>query len=115
MVFKKPSGTYSGSLITVAENDGESIYKFLVNGTEIESFQNPKTSASFKRVRHDIGKVYLHENDIIEVFSKAVTNGEIPENNETAWSRGRWSQLVLVPVKVSIKNELKDVKPFIEK
>lgn len=115
LVFKNPSGLYHGAFITMAENDGESVYKILVNGTEIKQFRNPETAADYERVRHTIDPIYLHKNDIIEVVSKAVTNGKIPENDETAWARGRWSQLAFSPSQTALKSKLKNVTPFTEK
>lgn len=120
-VFKGKSGVYKGFLKTMTENDGESIYRVLVNGDEAVRVENPKTKASFENVTHDIGLLVLNTGDIIQVQSKAVTNGEIPENDETAWSRGRWNSLELSPKGLmSNKNEqlkalLKDKESFQEK
>ncbi len=112
-IFKGESGLYRGVLTTMAENDGESVYKIKINGKVVESLVNPETTSSFLTTKHKID-LYLHKNDLIEVLSKAVTNGKIPENDETAWSRGRWSSLVLTPDAIEMANALNDVKPFVE-
>lgn len=120
-VFKGGTGIYNAVLKTMTENDGESIYRVLVNGAVVAEVENPKTKASFENVTHNIGVLVLNEKDIIEVESKAVTNGEIPENQETAWSRGRWKSLELtlkdriVNDKEQLEALLKDKKPFEEK
>ena len=113
--FRNPSRLYKMSFVTMAENDGESEYVIFKNGTAIDSIVNPEVSETFRTIRHDLGTFYLSENDIIQIASKAVTNGKIPENNETAWSRGRWNALILIPEGLSIKEQLKEVEPFEEK
>jgi hypothetical protein len=113
-VFKGENGLYKVSFVTIAENDGESSYEIRVNGTTVYNVTNPETTESFKTTRFDLDKMYLEKNDIIEIASTAVTNGKIPENNETAYSRGRWSTLRLIPDGISIKEQLKDIIPLIE-
>ncbi len=113
--FKGKSGVYKMNFVSVAENDGESNYIIKINGEPQDTIINPETSDTFKIVRHQLNTIYLHHNDIIEIQSNAVTNGKIPENNETAWSRGRWSSLILIPEGLSIKGILQDTKPFEEK
>jgi len=112
--FKGESGLYKTVLNTMTENDGESVYKIKLNGKEVSVLTNPSTTSTFLNVKHELD-LYLHKNDIIEVKSKAVTNGKIPENDETAWSRGRWSSLVLTPNELILDTKLKDVEPFLEK
>lgn len=120
-IFKGKSGVYNGFLNTMTENDGESIYRILVNDEEVINIENPKTIMSFENVQHELGLLILNTKDIIEVQSKAVTNGKIPENDETAWSRGRWNSLELLPKGVLSKSKdilqtlLKDTTPFNEK
>lgn len=114
-IFQGATGLYKATLITMAENDGESAYIISINGTVIDTIINPKVSETFKVIKHNSKKLFLHHNDIVQIESKAVTNGEIPENNETAWSRGRWNALKLIPDDLSIKEQLKDVEGFEEK
>ncbi|WP_282086292.1 DUF5060 domain-containing protein [Aquimarina algiphila] len=113
--FKGKSGVYKMNFVSMAENDGESKYLIKINGKSQDTIVNPETSETFKIIRHSLDNIYLHYNDIIEIESNAVTNGKIPENDETAWSRGRWSSLILIPEGLSIKKRLKDTQPFEEK
>jgi hypothetical protein len=113
--FKGVSGVYNLSFVTTAENDGESTYVIKINGEALDTIKNPRVSASFKNVRHQIDNVFLHKNDILEITSKAVTNGLIPENDETAWSRGRWNSITFIPKNYSLLKTLKSTKPFEEK
>ncbi len=112
-IFKGENGLYKPLFVSIAENDGESLYEIRVNGTSIYKLTNPEVTELFKTIRFELDKLYLQKNDIIEVVSKAVTNLKIPENAETAFSRGRWSTLLLIPDGLSIKEQLKNVKPLI--
>ncbi|WP_299554144.1 DUF5060 domain-containing protein [Seonamhaeicola sp.] len=114
-VFKGNTGYYSGVLNTVAENDGESTYLITVNKQKMKFVKNPHVPESFKNTSLAIGKLYLETNDTIKIASKALTNGRIPENDETAWSRGRWKSLSLTPVVFNLNDELKDAEAFEEK
>tara|TARA_R110002049_G_scaffold154626_1_gene319216 strand:+ start:46 stop:1227 length:1182 start_codon:yes stop_codon:yes gene_type:complete len=100
--FSNSTGKYKILFVTLAENDGESEYVILKNGTAIDTIINPQVNETFQMFRHDLGTFYLVENDIIQIASKAVTNGKILENDETAWSRGRWNSLTLIPEGLSI-------------
>lgn len=83
-------GEYSIELSTITEVDGESSYKVLVNNRLISKVINPETTLDFEPVQHKIGVSKLKAGDIIVVAAKAVTNGNIPEGDETAYARGRW-------------------------
>lgn len=113
--FDGLGGLYKTIFVTSAENDGESQYVIYKNGTAIDTIVNPEVKESFKVVRHDLGISNFNTNDIIQIASKAVTNGKIPENDGTAWSRGRWNSLSLIPQGLSIKQQLKDTIPYEEK
>ncbi|WP_249558373.1 DUF5060 domain-containing protein [Cellulophaga sp. 20_2_10] len=113
--FKGATGAYNFTFVTTAENDGESTYVIKINGLALDTIKNPRVSESFKSIRHLVNSVFLHENDIIEITSKAVTNGLIPEGNETAWSRGRWNSITFTPKNYSLLKTLADTKPFEEK
>lgn len=114
-VFKGETGLYKASFVSMAENDGESPYEIRINGTVKATVVNPEVTQTFNTIKHELENLYLYKNDIIQIVSKAVTNGKIPENGETAWSRGRWSTLILIPDGLSLKEQLKDVVPFEEK
>ncbi|WP_139957134.1 DUF5060 domain-containing protein [Flavicella sediminum] len=115
-VFKGESGVYKGMFQSMTENDGESVYEIRVNGNKVGTFTNPETSKDFERVDLKVDAFYLAKNDIIEVLSKAVTNGKIPENDETAWSRGRWGSLILMPGEgLQLRSKLENAKAFTAK
>jgi hypothetical protein len=113
--FKGVSGIYNITFVTTAENDGESEYLIKINGNTLDTIKNPRVSSPFKKVRHQIDNIYVSENDLVEISSKAVTNMLIPENNETAWSRGRWNSISFIPKNYSLLKTLRDTKPFEEK
>ncbi|AUC21171.1 hypothetical protein BTO15_03165 [Polaribacter sejongensis] len=113
--FKGVTGVYNFTFVTTAENDGESEYVIKINGTTLDTIKNARVSESFKSIRHQVNAVFLHVNDIIEITSKAVTNGLILEGNETAWSRGRWNSITFTPKDYSLLKILADTKPFEEK
>lgn len=114
-IFKGETGTYKLMFTTIAENDGESRYKVLVNGSIIKEVTNSETSESMQGEDHNLGFIHLEKNDILEISSTAETNGKIPENDETAWSRGRWKSLILIPGGgLQLNSKLANAKPFIE-
>lgn len=90
------TGEYRLVLTTIPENDGESSYRILINGQLVETFVNPATEAVFSEAVFTTQPVSLQPGDTIRVESIAHTNGKIPEGDETAWARGRWTQLVAV-------------------
>lgn len=114
-IFKGETGYYSGSLNTIAENDGESTYVLTVNSEKLRTVTNPQVPESFKKVNLALGKIYLTTNDTLKISSKAATNGKIPEHDETAWSRGRWSSIALTPKQFDLKEKLAAIIPFEEK
>ncbi len=115
MIFKGNNGKYAGIIQTIAENDGESVYSIYVNGHKMKTVVNPSTNKSFYNVSLSLGNIYLNTNDTITISSKAKTNKKIAENNETAWSRGRWTGVVFTEVKYDLDRKLADVKAFEEK
>ncbi len=114
-VFKGSSQVYKLSLKTLAENDGESTYLLKLNGTVIDTVVNPESTETFEDVNHDLGDYFISTNDIIQIESKSVSNKKIPENDETAWSRGRWIALSLTSSRVGMTEAMKYALPFEEK
>ena len=91
--------SYTAYLTVMSEIDGESQYQLSVNGDVIGAGFAPATEDDFSETRLNMGTLSLKTGDRIEVASNAVTNGKIPENGGTAYSRGRWTQLRLEPIK----------------
>jgi len=96
--FKFKPATYKVQLVTLTEIDGESEYRVSVNGEVLGEVKNPETEEDYSEVTFDLGTIALEPNDVIKVEFNAVTNGKIPENDETAYSRGRWRGLILTEV-----------------
>ncbi|MEO1009949.1 MAG: DUF5060 domain-containing protein [Bacteroidota bacterium] len=113
-LFAGGKGTYKISLVTLGENDGESPYVIKLNGTVLDTLVNPPTKATYQVTTHNLGIHYLEPNDLIQVASKAVTNKLIPENDETAWSRGRWTKLICTPAHLPMEKQLEDAVAFRE-
>ena len=97
--FDGPSGTYAATITTLAEEDGESTYRLLVNGAVVGTFQNPRVGAGedYALQTHTWNSISLSNGDTIAVESDAHSNGLVPEGTGFAWSRGRWRQVSLAP------------------
>lgn len=93
--FSGNSGKFDITITTLAEIDGESTYRLLVNGQEAGSFQNPETKKDYACTKHTWSGIALKTGDKITISAKAHTNGKIPERGGTAWARGRWRSLEL--------------------
>ena len=113
--FKGVSGYYRGILVGLTEMDGESEYQLKVNGTIVGNFKNAESEKDYQVNNHITDKIYIATNDVIEVLSKAVTNGKIPENDETAFARGRWISLEFNPFSETVVETIKNAAPFSEK
>lgn len=112
-VFKGETGMYKAVFVSYTENDGESDYKIKVNVETIATVKNKETKKPLAKYDSNLGVVYLEKGDVIEVMSKAVTNRKIPENDETAWARGRWQSILLTPSPdLNLKSQLKNVNAF---
>jgi hypothetical protein len=95
--FDGDRGLYDVKITTMTEEDGESTYRLLVDGKEVANFQNPHVGKASPRDRrphsHWWKKIPLTKGDVFSIESNAHTNGEIPEDGGTAWSRGRWQKI----------------------
>lgn len=95
LVFAGPTGSYDVTLIAVAEEDGESSYRFIIDGQDQGVRQNPPQSAKRTPVPHRWAGVTLKTGGTIQVVFAGHTNEKIPEGAGTAWSRGRWRSLTV--------------------
>ncbi|MGB6220307.1 PKD domain-containing protein [Haloferula sp.] len=97
--FDGVDGSYAVKIITLTEEDGESTYRLLVNGSVVASYQNPLVGVDspldLEANTHTWSDIKLRNGDQISVESNTHTNGLIPENGGTAWARGRWRLLEL--------------------
>ncbi len=89
--FKGTTGTYNIKLNTLTELDGESTYRLRVNGRVIGTYKNPTTTTDYAPSSKTFNNVSVKNGDKIRVEFNSHTNGKIPENGGTAFSRGRWT------------------------
>lgn len=111
-VFKGDAGMYEVVLHSMAEQDGESTYSLSLNKTLVKQVSNPDVSEPFKRLKLSLGTLYIKTNDTLSIASNAHTNGKIPENEGTAWSRGRWNGISLHKVNLLNAPSLRKAKPI---
>ena len=95
--FTGRAGMYALTLSSMQEIDGESEYFVKVNGEGVLKTQNTRTRYDYSIIEsHAPQNVSLSPGDVIQVESNAATNGLIPENGGTAYSRGRWTEIMLI-------------------
>jgi hypothetical protein len=94
-VKPKEKGTYTLSLVTLSELEGESLYRVLLNDTLLAEFKNPVGSIKNKEIVFNVDAVSLLPDDVITIASKATSNGTLYKNNHAVYSKGRWRALVL--------------------
>jgi hypothetical protein len=98
--FGGVSGVYDVRITTLTEEDGESIYRLLVNGSVMATYTNlyigPGSALDRQTNLHTWEDISLQNGDTLAIESNTDTNGEIVEGTGTAWSRGRWSQIELM-------------------
>ncbi|MEN0048112.1 MAG: hypothetical protein AAF806_13715 [Bacteroidota bacterium] len=102
-IFEGTSHIYSLTLHTLCELDGESRYRVAINGQLLDGIKtNPIIFGSeqpdYTPASHTWEKVELSKGDTIRVEASSETNGKIPEGEITAYSRGRFTSLVLQPI-----------------
>ena len=97
--FYGTQNVYDIQLTTLAEFDGECVYRILVNDNALGTFINTSVHEDddYKPIKAVFRNVKLSANDKITVESNTHTNGLIPEGDGTAWARGRWTELTLIP------------------
>ncbi|GBL05360.1 hypothetical protein [Glaciecola sp. KUL10] len=99
--FNGANGVYDLTLAPMTEEDGEPLYRLLLNGKVVGTYRASYIGKTSQRdltaETHTWQNIALSKNDIISIESNAHTNGEIPENDGTAWARGRWQSLTITP------------------
>ncbi len=94
--YTGPPGEYDFRINTLAETDGESTYKLFINGSEAGSFTNPKTIKDYQKVFHVWENIVVNTGDILRVTFNSASNQQVPEGDGYAYSRGRWTSLMMV-------------------
>ncbi|MCF2948839.1 hypothetical protein L0668_12030 [Paraglaciecola aquimarina] len=108
-LFAKASSTFNGltgeydvTFTYVTEEDGEPLYRLLVNNQVVGLYRADyiqlDKNRDLKPNTHVWKGIRLTQGDTISVESAAHTNGRIPEHGGTAWARGRWQQVEFTPV-----------------
>jgi len=95
--FTGKSGTYNITLTTLAETDGESTYKLLIDDRRIGQFTNPKTSQDYRQTLKTWNNVLVEKGAKIRVEFNSATNSQARQGSRKAYSRGRWTTLALIP------------------
>ena len=95
LTFEGRSGNYDVEIKTLTETDGESVYRFVLNGERIGTYKNPATAIDYSPSYNTWQGIAIKKGDRLRIDSKPETNGKIPEGDGTAWSRGRWVALKL--------------------
>lgn len=99
MKFTGKSGTYTLTLKTLTETDGESTYRVFISDNRVGNYSNPGSVIDYSPSYATFENVEINKGDTIRIECKPDTNGLIPEGDGTAWSRGRWQSLLLDKVK----------------
>jgi len=96
-VFTGKSGKYDIMLTTLAETDGESTYRVLIDAKTVGTFTNPKTSEDYKPTVKSWPEIVVAKGAKIRVEFNTATNSQATTGNRKAYSRGRWRNVVLAP------------------
>lgn len=94
-VFAGAAGTYQIELTTLGETDGESSYELLIDGQQKGRVTNQPTINDYAPQVHNLGMVRLLPGQVIAITFNSSSNGKIPEGDGFAFSRGRWTRLLL--------------------
>lgn len=92
--FNFDSGNYDIIFVGVGENDGQSIFTFLVNNKQIGKYMPKRTQNLWEEGKDFNGfwkNIKLNKGDKISVIAKVASDGE-------EWTRGRWAGIVFTPV-----------------
>ncbi|WP_271781866.1 Ig-like domain-containing protein [Aquimarina algiphila] len=91
--FSGEAGTYDVVINTLTELDGESTYRIFIDEVLIGTFQNPTTTTDYAPASQTFTGITVANEAVLRVEFNSNTNGNIPEGNGTAFSRGRWTSL----------------------
>lgn len=98
VVYDGNEGVHDFTLVALAELDGEADYQLLINGVVVGTATNPEVVADFTVVRHTFADIFVPVGATLAIESLANTNGKIPEGDETAFARGRWTALEMLEI-----------------
>lgn len=87
------SGNYDVIFFAIGENDGQSSYQLQVNGASKGNYKVPLSKKTFEEgieFAHPFRNLSLNKGDVISVEAKTGSK------DGSEYSRGRWSQIILV-------------------
>ncbi len=91
--FPGDAGTYDLILTTMAETDGESTYKVMIDGKLVGEFTNPKTAVDYKPTNKVWKNVAVGKNAKLRVEFNTATNSTSRTGSRKGYARGRWLAL----------------------
>ncbi len=92
--FNFASGVYDIVFVGVGENDGQSMFKILVNNTVVSTF---KTALSEKMFEEGIKFNTLIESINIKRGDEITVVANVGTNDGVEYTRGRWAGIIFVP------------------
>lgn len=96
LIFEGESGIYQFITTTMPEIDGQSSYRLVINGEEINEVINPLyTELAF--INLELGQSQLNTGDTITIRSNCHTNKQYFNKGKPSYARGRWTRLMLTP------------------
>ncbi|MDB4537596.1 LamG domain-containing protein, partial [Akkermansiaceae bacterium] len=111
--FDGVSGSYDVTITTMTEEDGESTYRLLVNGTQVATYTNafvfdpPDSPLDLQPDTHTWKGIQVANGETIAIESNADSNEQVSESGDGnppwAWARGRWQQIALSPSRNLVK------------
>ena len=93
--FAGAPGVHDLTLETLAETDGETVYRLFVDDALVGAVTNAPVEVDFTVQRHVFDGIELATGSRIAIESKAVSNERIPEGEGYAFARGRWRSLTI--------------------
>ncbi|UCG49874.1 MAG: DUF5060 domain-containing protein [Phycisphaerales bacterium] len=100
-VFTGKTGKYDIMLVTLAETDGESSYKLIIDGELVGEFTNPQTADDYKPTLKTWNAVTVRKGSGVRVEFNSATNGKSRQGSRKGYSRGRWRSLIFTPARGS--------------
>ncbi|WP_158971909.1 hypothetical protein [Paraglaciecola sp. L3A3] len=113
--FTGAYGIYTATLTALTEIDGESQYSLSVGDKKLSLATNPSNQEDFSETTHIWSNIEIFHGEKITVEFNSVTNGKIPEDEITAYSRGRWTKVEFSCVALCENNAKQSQTAYVEK
>lgn len=99
--FTGETGNYDITLTTMAEVDGESTYKLIIDGECVGRFTNPETSQDYKPTPKTWKNISVDKEATIRVEIHIATNSKAKQGRRMSYARRCWLALTLTPTGVA--------------